>query len=46
MSQMQRRKGPVGKRETAALIQDHTCWPEQRRVRNAAGDSDLVGVPG
>ena len=43
---MQRRKGQVGEREAAALIHDHSGWPAQRRVRNAAGDSDLVGVPG
>jgi hypothetical protein len=46
MSRMQRRKGQVGEREAAALIHDHTGWLAQRRVRNAAGDSDLVGVPG
>lgn len=46
MGRMQRTKGQVGEREAAALIQDHTGWRVQRRVRNAAGDSDLVGIPG
>ena len=46
MSSMQRRKGQVGEREAAALVHAHTGWHVQRRVRNAAGDSDLVGVPG
>jgi hypothetical protein len=46
MSEMQRRKGQVGEREAAELIRQHTGWGVQRRVRNAAGDSDLVGVPG
>ena len=43
---MQRRKGQVGEREAAALIAEHTGWEVRRRVRNAAGDSDLLGVPG
>lgn len=46
MSAMQRRKGQVGEREAAELIREHTGWAVRRRVRNAAGDSDLVGVPG
>ena len=46
MSRVQRRIGQVGEREAAALIHDHTGWPARRRVRNAAGDSDLQGVPG
>lgn len=46
MSAMQRRKGQVGEREAAELIREHTGWEVCRRVRNAAGDSDLVGVPG
>lgn len=46
MSGMQRRKGQVGEREAAALIATHTGWAARRRVRNAAGDSDLVDVPG
>jgi hypothetical protein len=46
MGQMQRRKGQVGEREAAALIREHTGWEVTRRVRNAAGDSDLLGVPG
>jgi hypothetical protein len=46
MSRMQRRKGQVGEREAAALIAEHTGWAARRRVRNAAGDSDLVDVPG
>jgi len=46
MGKMQRTKGQVGEREAAALISQHTGWHVTRRVRNAAGDSDLVGVPG
>jgi hypothetical protein len=46
MGKMQRSKGQVGEREAAALIQALTGWEVRRRVRNAAGDSDLVGVPG
>lgn len=46
MGKMQRTKGQVGEREAAGLIGIHTGWDVQRRVRNAAGDSDLVGVPG
>lgn len=46
MGRMQRTKGQAGEREAAALIRDLTGWQVQRRVRNAAGDSDLVGVPG
>lgn len=46
MSRMQRRKGQVGEREAANVITELTGWPVQRRVRNAAGDSDLVGIPG
>ena len=46
MGRMQRRKGQVGEREAAALIAEHTGWEVRRRVRNAAGDSDLLGVPG
>jgi len=43
---MQRTKGQAGERECAALIADLTGWKVTRRVRNHAGDSDLVGVPG
>ena len=46
MGRMQRTKGQAGEREAAAQIRDHTGWDVSRRVRNAAGDSDLVGVPG
>ena len=46
MGKMQRTKGQAGEREAAGLIGIHTGWQVQRRVRNAAGDSDLVGVPG
>ena len=46
MSGMQRTKGQQGEREVAALIRDLTGWEVKRRVRNHAGDSDLVGVPG
>ena len=46
MGKMQRTKGQVGEREASALISQHTGWHVTRRVRNAAGDSDLVGVPG
>lgn len=43
---MQRTKGQQGEREIAALIRDLTGWEVKRRVRNHAGDSDLVGIPG
>ena len=46
MGRMQRTKGKVGEREAAALIRQHTGWAATRRVRNGAGDSDLIGVPG
>jgi len=46
MGKIQRTKGQVGEREAAGLIGLHTGWAVQRRVRNAAGDSVLVGVPG
>jgi hypothetical protein len=46
MGRMQRTKGMVAEREAAALICEHTGWQVRRRVRNAAGDSDLVGAPG
>ena len=46
MGRMQRTKGQSGEREAAHEIRRHTGWEVQRRVRNAAGDSDLVGVPG
>ena len=46
MSAMQRTKGAQGEREISALIRDLTGWDVQRRVRNHAGDSDLVGIPG
>lgn len=46
MTAMQRTKGQSGEREVAGLIRDLTGWDVQRRVRNHAGDSDLVGVPG
>ncbi len=46
MTAMQRTKGAQGEREVAALIRELTGWDVQRRVRNHAGDSDLVGIPG
>jgi hypothetical protein len=46
MSAMQRTKGQQGEREVSAIIRDLTGWDVQRRVRNHANDSDLVGVPG
>jgi len=46
MGKMQRTKGQTGEREAAGMIGMHTGWHVTRRVRNAAGDSDLVGVPG
>ena len=46
MGRMQRTKGQSGEREAAAQICEHTGWQVRRRVRNALGDSDLVGVPG
>lgn len=46
MGLMQRTKGAQGEREICAIIRDSTGWDVQRRVRNHAGDSDLVGIPG
>ena len=46
MSAMQRTKGAQGEREISGVIRDLTGWDVQRRVRNHAGDSDLVGIPG
>jgi hypothetical protein len=46
MSAMARTKGARGELEAASLIADLTGWVVKRRVRNHAGDSDLVGVPG
>ena len=46
MSATSRTKGQCGERELAALIREHTGWDVRRRVRNHAGDSDLLGVPG
>lgn len=46
MTAMQRTKGRAGEREIAALIAELTGYEVKRRVRNHAGDSDLVGVPG
>ena len=46
MGLMQRTKGAQGEREISGIIRDITGWDVQRRVRNHAGDSDLVGIPG
>lgn len=46
MGSMQRTKGQAGEREVSGIIRDLTGWDVQRRVRNHAGDSDLVGIPG
>lgn len=44
MSGRERSKGARGERELAHLLQGLTGCPVVRRVRNAAGDSDLVGL--
>lgn len=41
-----RRKGASGEREAAQVIRDLLGIDVRRRVRNAAGDSDLVGLDG
>lgn len=46
MGAMQRTKGASGEREACALLRDLTGIEVRRRVRNQAGDSDLVGIPG
>ena len=43
---MARTKGASGEREVCTAIALLTGWEVKRRVRNHAGDSDLVGVPG
>lgn len=46
MSAMQRTKGQAGEREVCKIIADLTGHEVKRRVRNHAGDSDVLGVPG
>lgn len=46
MGAMSRTKGAQAERELAAMLRDIGGWEVKRRVRNHAGDSDLVGVPG
>jgi len=41
-----RTKGQGGEREAAKLLTELLGVPVTRRVRNRAGESDLVGVPG
>lgn len=40
------RKGKSGEREAAAILREVTGFDVQRRVRQNAGDSDLVALPG
>jgi len=44
MSKMSRTKGQVGEREVALELSRLTGQCIRRRVRNAAGDSDLEGL--
>ena len=46
MSKMSRTKGQVGEREVALELSRLTGQCIRRRVRNAAGDSDLEGLNG
>ena len=46
MSKMSRTKGQVGEREVALELSRLTGKCIRRRVRNAAGDSDLEGLNG
>ena len=46
MSKMSRTKGQVGEREVALELSRLTGQCIRRRVRNAAGDSDLEGLSG
>ena len=46
MSKMSRDKGKAGEREAANEISRVTGMRVIRRVRNRAGESDLIGVPG
>ena len=41
-----RRKGQAGEREVVALIRDLLGVDARRAVRQHAGDSDILGVPG
>ncbi len=42
MSRSQRRKGQVGEREAVAALKKIGCLKASRRVRNSAGDSDII----
>ena len=46
MGSMSRNKGKVGERELALLLTTLTGHEVKRRVRNLAGEDDLVGLPG
>ena len=46
MAGMSRDKGQRGERDAAALLRELTGHDVQRRVRQHAGDADLVGLPG
>ena len=46
MTKFSKDKGKRGERAVANLIFELTGWNAYRRVRNDAGDTDLVGVPG
>lgn len=46
MAGMSRNKGKVGERELARLLSEVTGYTVARRVRNLAGEDDLVGLPG
>lgn len=45
MGSLSRTKGQSGERELAALLSELTGRRIARRVRQHAGDSDLVGLP-
>jgi xanthine dehydrogenase iron-sulfur cluster and FAD-binding subunit A len=46
MSASQRTKGQGGEREAAHLLSEITGQAVTRRVRQHAGDADLIGLPG
>ena len=46
MGGMSRNKGKAGERELALMLSSLTGHEVKRRVRNLAGEDDLVGLPG
>ena len=46
MTSFSRNKGKRGELAVCRIIFELTGWEAKRRVRNDAGDSDLIGIPG